>query len=267
MSSHTTAAFTEVAEVQPAAGVWQGPDPTDLNEQAEQFRKLGFVILRSVLSPAEIDQLKRELHRLALEHENLPRIREGFDLEPDQDGSRPTPTFRKIGGIADLSDPFNHLLEHPRILEVLHEVMGPTVQLWRDVCMMKPARVGREKPWHQDSSYWPWEPMSLVSAMTALDEATPANGCLQVIPETHHDALQHYGKELQVDIEGDLLKKTLYVPLKPGDTLLFHSLLLHASEPNRSNDDRRVCIFSYKSPQVSYIGKGDEPERRIVSQR
>jgi ectoine hydroxylase-related dioxygenase (phytanoyl-CoA dioxygenase family) len=241
--------------------------PEAFEDKVAFFEREGFLIIPNVLGAAEVAELDQELRRLAANHATLPRIREGFGLEPNQDGSRPTPTFRKIGGITELSPAFDRLCKHPRVLDLLHAIMGPTIQLWRDVCMMKPARVGREKPWHQDSSYWPWEPMSLVSAMTALDHASPENGCLQIIPRTHHDALQHYGQELQVDIEGDLQARTVYVPLKAGDTLLFHSLLLHASEPNHSDQDRRVCIISYKTPKVEYIGKGDERDCPMVSQR
>jgi ectoine hydroxylase-related dioxygenase (phytanoyl-CoA dioxygenase family) len=261
------AAFTKSVEVKPAAGVWRGPDPTDLDQQVKQFHELGFVILRGVLNRNELAELDRELNRLAENHATLPRIREGFDLEPRQDGSRKTPTFRKIGGITDLSEPFSRLARDPRITRVLHAIMGRTIYLFRDVVMMKPARVGREKPWHQDSVYWPWEPMALVSTMTALDDAEPENGCLQVIPATHHHSVQHYGQELQIDLDDDMQKKTLYVPLKAGDTLIFHSLLLHGSEPNHSDHDRRVIIVSNRPEGLNFIGKGEPPTPVILSQQ
>jgi hypothetical protein len=131
------------------------------------------MIMRGVLGRAELVGLDRELERLAGDHQKAAQIREGLDLEPKQDPTRTVPTFRKIGGGTDLSDAFRRLRDHPRILDMLHAIMGDTLQLWRDVCMMKPARVGREKSWHQDSCYWPWEPMSLVIAMTALDVRGP----------------------------------------------------------------------------------------------
>jgi len=267
MAQTTTMSGPEAIEVLPAAGVWTDPMPEAFEDQLDFFRREGFLILRQTISDSEITQLKSELERLAQQHATLPRIREGFDLEPRQDNQRAVPTFRKIGGITELSEPFDALMRHQRVLDVLHALMGPHIQLWRDVCMMKPARVGREKPWHQDSSYWPWEPMNLISAMTALDDATPENGCLQVIPRTHTEALQHYGKELMVDIDEAMQARTRYVPLQAGDTLLFHSLLLHASEPNRSDQDRRVCIISYKNDRVDYIGKGEEKECPVVSNR
>ena len=254
-------------EVQPAAGVLDTPMPDSLDEQVEFFKREGFLVLRNVLGPDELKELDAELERIIDQRESLQLNREGFGLENKQDEQSGRPTFRKIGGITDISEPFDRLMRHPRIIERLHPIMGDTLQLWRDVCMMKPARVGREKPWHQDSSYWPWEPMSLVSAMTALDDATPENGCLQIIPGTHHDVMQHFGQELQVEIDEAMQARTRYVPLNAGDTVLFHSLLLHASEPNHSEQNRRVCIISYKTPYTEYIGKGEPRECPLVSQQ
>lgn len=255
------------AEVRPAAGVWTDPMPEGRAAQADFFNREGFLILRNVLNRAEVAELESELDRIASNYMTMPKIREGIQLEPKQDAGRKTPSFRKIGGITDLSEAFGRLRAHPRILDALHDIMGPVIQLYRDIAMMKPARVGREKPWHQDSSYWPWQPMALVSAMTALDQAGADNGGLQVIPRSHLKEVQHYGSELQVNIEGELQARTRYVPLEPGDTLLFHSLMLHGSEPNRSDRDRRVCIVSYTAPHIKFIGKGEAPECPVVSSR
>jgi hypothetical protein len=250
-------------EVKPAARVWTDPMPETTPERLSFFQREGFLILRGMLTPAELAELEQELDRIARNHASMPRIREGFDLEPTQVPNQGLPTFRKIGGISDMSPAFARLLKHPQICGVLAELMGDKLQLYRDVVMMKPAFVGREKPWHQDSVYWPWQPMQLVSALTALDDADETNGCLQIIPGSHEQELQHYGKELQVDI-AELQSRARYVPLRAGDTLLFHSLLLHASEPNRSNRHRRVVINSYKTPRLKFVGKGEPGETPTV---
>jgi ectoine hydroxylase-related dioxygenase (phytanoyl-CoA dioxygenase family) len=109
--------------------------------------------------------------------------------------------------------------------------------------------------------------MNLVSAMTALDDASPENGCLQVIPGTHKVEIKHYGEELRIDLSPQQQAQTFYTPLRAGDTILFHSLLLHASEPNTSNQDRRVCIFSYRPEGLTYIGKKVEGQAPLVSKR
>lgn len=252
--------------VKPAAHVMDWPMPATVAEQADHFRREGFVVLRGVLGRDELAALDRSLDDIIDRRESLQPVREGFQLEKRPDAARGRPAFRKIGGVADHSEQFARLMRHPRILPLLHAIIGPKILLYRDVCMMKPARVGREKPWHQDSVYWPWIPMELVSAMTALDDATPENGCLQVIPRTHLTQRQHYGSELQLDLTDEEQAQTHYVPLAAGDVLLFHSLILHASEPNHSDRDRRVTIFSYRSPELEFIGKGnrDAVEKPVV---
>ena len=48
------------------------------------------------------------------------------------------------------------------------------------------------------------------------------------------------------------------------DEKRFHSLLLHASEPNLSDQNRRVDIFSYKTPGLRYVGKGQHAMSILV---
>ena len=45
---------------------------------------------------------------------------------------------------------------------------------------------GREKPWHQDKAFFEIDVTSpVVGVWIALDEATPDNGCMHVIPGSH----------------------------------------------------------------------------------
>lgn len=257
--------FSEKVEVRPAPAVWTEPTPSTLDEQEEYFEENGFLIFRGLLSRNEVDELKSDLDQIAAGYGKIPSIREGFNLEPEQDNQKQAPTFRKIGGLVDQSDAFLRLSRYPVILKVVQRLLGTKLELWRDTMMMKTARVGREKPWHQDSVYWPWRPMRLISTMTALEGATPENGCLQIIPGTHKTVLQHYAKEHRIDLDEELQARAVYVTMDAGDCLLFHSLLLHASEPNLSDRDRPACLMAYMSTDLEYIGKGERPERPMVS--
>src|SRR5262245_16862532 len=77
--------------VKPARNVWTDPMPTDRQEQVEFFRREGFLILRGVLSREELTELDNEINRMAENHQTLPKVREGFDLEPKQDPTRKLP--------------------------------------------------------------------------------------------------------------------------------------------------------------------------------
>jgi len=71
-----------------------------------------------------------------------------------------------------------------KLVGILQDLLGPDVLLFRDILMLKPAKVGSKMPWHQDSNYWPIH-RRLCSAWTALDEATTLNGCMRVVPGSH----------------------------------------------------------------------------------
>ena len=125
-------------------------------------------------------------------------MREGFNVEDPRKWPDPqTPVFRKVGGLMDLSDSWRELCIMLARDSILPDILGPQIDLWRDVVMMKQAHVGREKPWHQDGVYWPFRPYNQVSAFCPLDPCTQENGALQVIPGSHVCAREHFGAEHQ----------------------------------------------------------------------
>ena len=252
------------SEVRPAAGTYSGDAPSSPEEQKPFFEENGFLVFRGVLSGAELAELDRELNRVVRDFRNIDVVREGFDMENPAKWPDPErPVFRKIGGMYNHSEAFRRMCVHQTVIRFLELFYGPEIELYRDAVMMKQGRIGREKPWHQDAVYWSYEPNEFISAMTALDDASAENGALQVIPGSHRQgAVKHRGAEgLQIDLTEELQQRTMYVPLGAGDVLMFHSLLLHASESNRSDKQRRLTIFSYMAPYFIYTGHGDPPER------
>ncbi|MBM7774420.1 phytanoyl-CoA hydroxylase [Actinokineospora baliensis] len=246
---------TGTTRVSPAAAVWSDHDAVRRSGHANHFAEHGFTVIPGLLDPEEVAECAAELDRLDTGWRDLPNVRvigkrnplaPSYDLE-DLPGADGEPVVRKITGFTALSPVLERsLVRHPDLLEVLHQVLGPRVELYRDALMFKHAGVGQEKPWHQDAVYWPFRPMSLVSAMITVDRCTPDNGCLQVVPGSHREVVAHakVDWELQVD-QRECARRAVYVPLEPGDCLVFHSLILHASEHNRSTVDRRLAITSY----------------------
>jgi ectoine hydroxylase-related dioxygenase (phytanoyl-CoA dioxygenase family) len=129
------------------------------------------------------------------------------------------------------------LCSHPALVERVASLIGPDLILWRTNFQLKAAG-GDGVPWHQDGAYYGLEPCVLVSAWIAVDEATRENGCLQVIPGTHHGPIPHlvdssksaFGKEID---RGALdLVKAVSFTLQPGQFVLFNENTAHGSEPN-----------------------------------
>jgi len=85
-----------------------------------------------------------------------------------------------------------------------------------------------------------------VSCMVAIDDATEANGCLEVSTGAHHRLLPLDGAGcIRADVVGTLTWAT--VPVRAGDTLWFHSLTPHRSGPNASARPRRALYPTYNA--------------------
>lgn len=60
--------------------------------------------------------------------------------------------------------------------------------------------------------------------------------------------------------------RSLEIPVRAGSVLLFHSQLLHASNPNTSEKDRPAFIVSYMGANYTFCGVG-EPEFLVAARR
>ncbi|MFB9446780.1 phytanoyl-CoA dioxygenase family protein [Dactylosporangium vinaceum] len=255
--------------VRRASSTWADQASVQADGHAHYFERHGFTVIPALLTAAEVESCSAELDRIAERREQLPNVRvigtrnplaPSYDLE-DRRTSHNEEALRKLTGFAQISPVLAHcLVEHPTLLDVLHLLLGERVELYRDAIMFKSAEVGQEKPWHQDAVYWPFRPMALVSAMVAIDRSTPENGCLQVVPGSHRHVVDHekINWELQVD-PARCEEGAVYVPLEPGDCLVFHSLILHASEHNHSPANRRVSITSYSPGGLQILDPNIDP--------
>ena len=246
-----------------------------LAEQKAFFEKEGYLVAEGVLSEDELAECREEierLHRLSAELESAGDPgSSNFQREPYAKGAnRPDglPVLRKIENTRDTSPFFRDLSVHPRLLRVLGGLLGPDLLLFRSTLMLKPAFHGSAHAPHQDSAYWPIEPPALVTVSIALNDATTENGCFKVIPCSHTWQLKDWGHIAQAqdaepardhDLQG---AHQIEVPLKAGDALFFHSLIVHGSGPNRSPNPRNTALYAYFPPHVRYVpGKGGTREK------
>ena len=77
-------------------------------------------------------------------------------------------------------------VRHPRILDVVEDLIGPDIMALSARFWIKPGRDGSFVSWHQDSAYFGLDPHELVTAWIALTDSNTANGCLRVLPALAH---------------------------------------------------------------------------------
>ncbi len=151
-------------------------------------------------------------------------------------------------------DPFWYrLISDERLLDVAEQFIGPNIALFASHYICKPPKTGRAVLWHQDGSYWPLDPMEVVTLWLAATESTSENGCMRVIPGTHHRELEGLVERPDVDnalgssMDENLVDESLAVDieLKPGDVEVHHPNIIHGSEPNTSEKWRMGLTIRY----------------------
>ncbi len=156
------------------------------------------------------------------------------------------------------------LVRHPAILDAVEGVLGPDILCWSTEFFVKDSRSSTFVPWHQDAKSKCLSSPDVVTAWVAFTPSVPDSGCMRVIPGTHDDYRPHHdtvnnGANLipcGAEVTGNIdLSSAVDVVLQPGEMSLHHVLLLHGSEPNRSDQRRVGLAIRYASPSV-YLTDG-----------
>ena len=224
-------------------------------QQAESYKKDGFVIIKNFLKDDEV----KKLYAIATDDDAMRK--HAFDLN-DQTGKKTKLTLWYTPG----NDAYGLLTKSERMVNSVNQLMDGNTSVchFHSKLMQKEPKVGGAWEWHQDYGYWYKNeflfPDQMMSVMIAITEANKANGCLQVIKGSHKmGRIEHGFAGEQVGASQhyvDLALKTMeliYVEIMPGDALFFHSNLLHRSEANLSDVPRWSLISVYnRSENVPY---------------
>jgi len=146
----------------------------------------------------------------------------------------------------------NFTPSHPGLAHLLHERLAATASL----LLGEPAVLYKEKvnyklvggagysP-HQDAPAYPFIDTH-VSCMVAIDDATVANGCLEVVSGRHDQVLPLDDRGC---IAPEVVAEMTWIPaeVRAGQTLWFHSRTPHRSGPNHSDRDRRALYPTYNA--------------------
>ena len=152
---------------------------------------------------------------------------------------------------------------HPPILDMVEQLIGPDFLLWGMTFFGKPAGTGKTIPWHQDGDYWPIRPLANISVWIALDECTAENGCLRYIPGSHK--MNRVGRHIDTNHNEMLLEKALHpsefeesrardLLLQAGQMAMFDVFLVHGSNANRS-PQRRAALVLRIMPTTSHFDR------------
>ena len=151
-----------------------------------------------------------------------------------------------------------------RLLNIAELFIGPNIACFTSHYICKPPYDGQAVLWHQDGAYWKLQPMNAVTLWVAVDESTPQNGCLRIIPGTHTLPLQKI--VLRNEIPNMLSSAVDYnqfdeseavdIILEPGDVSVHHPHVIHGSEANTSSKRRCGLDIGFMSTSTSISNEG-----------
>jgi ectoine hydroxylase-related dioxygenase (phytanoyl-CoA dioxygenase family) len=223
-------------------------------EEKHRFEQQGFIVVQELLTAAQIEAIRVELGDL---HERMAeRVPEevGVSWEHDVD-PRIQRRIKQLMHAEMISPTINAILRSDRLLDIVEALIGPNICLYHCKLLMKAARDGTVTPWHQDYAYWISDdnrPLML-NCMFQIDDSTPENGCLQMVPGSHKSRLLEHEREGKVFsrfLPGYFQPRSdaVALPLRAGSAVLFGPMIIHGSDANRSDDERRACTIAYNVP-------------------
>jgi ectoine hydroxylase-related dioxygenase (phytanoyl-CoA dioxygenase family) len=233
--------------LEPATSIPAGPRaPTQ--DQLDAFARDGYLSWGPLLGQAEVETLRTEYDRVFAEAESAGSYR---NLSADQrvePAKRSSRQMLQIVQVCERSLAFRRLLFDERVLAVVRAILGPNLMLFHDQALYKRARTGGAVSWHQDNGYWRCSPANLVSCWIALDDATVANGAMQVVPGSHL-APQRHGTAAETDqlleVPAPPPERVAAVELPAGGCMFHHCQTLHYTAPNDTDRARRAFIIHF----------------------
>lgn len=214
-------------------------------EHLEAYHRDGYVIVRRLFSPEEIDFL----YSLAVGDDLIAR--KSYD-RTDASGLK---TKLALWYTPDESI-YSKFARSERIVKAVEQILGGPAAHYHSKLMQKEPRSGGAWEWHQDYGYWYKNNgflfPDMLSVITSLTPATRENGCMQMIRGSHKmGRVEHgfSGEQIGADMEkvNEALKimPLDYLEMEPGDTAFFHCNTLHASAANLSEKPRWSIITAY----------------------
>ena len=168
---------------------------------------------------------------------------------------------------------FDQLMRHPAILNLVRSLLGNDLMVWTTHIYPKEPGAGRFISWHQDSAHWGLDSNQVLSVWVALTDATPENGCMRMLPGSHHNGqVEHQdtrdpnniltrGQTIFDGIDED---QSVWIELKAGEVSVHHVDMFHASTPNQSNQRRVGVAIRYITPSARQT-RIDEDYATLVS--
>ena len=230
--------------------------PTLSANQIAQFKQDGYLFLEEALTDEQLQGLQKDFEKWKEEsrHERAPYGvtfdgRTRFDIEPGH--SFDAPALRRIASPVEISDVYLDVMRNNLALDALEDILGPNIKFENAKINSKLPGAATEVKFHQDFLFEAHTNDDMVTVLFFLDDLTPENGPLEVVPSSHRGPLYEHWHggvftgTVSDKIAAEMAPKAIACYGPAGSACLMHTRLLHGSAPNLSNAPRTLFICEY----------------------
>jgi len=235
-----------------------------------QYRRDGYLVLRGLLGERSVSACRQALADLAsgrIAARQTTLMFESGTVPEKLTADERELYIRKYMDYVEDAPALKAAAMNRRLHLALDQLLGSGRVLFQEMALIKPPRIGADKPWHQDAAYFRVsDPGLIVGVWIALDPALRMNGCMEVVPGSHlGGAVPHVHENdfnrCRIVEERQRADERVAIEMQPGDALVFSALLHHYTAPNASDLRRRAIQFHYH--QIGAVWGGIEEHRRL----
>ncbi|MGH8289607.1 MAG: phytanoyl-CoA dioxygenase family protein [Steroidobacteraceae bacterium] len=247
--------------------------PALTDAQRAQYWRDGFVVAQGAVTAPQLKSLNRilsgwvEESRSHSEPFGLPCLdgRARFDMGHEHSAQHPA--LRRVNNPSEISPEYEEVIRSSTMVDMVAALIGPDVKFHHCKINSKLSGSKTAVAFHQDFCFTPHTNYDLVTALLMLDEVTPDNGALTVIPGSHTGPLyslyrsDDFAAKVAPELEARFEREQVPVIGEAGSVCLMHTRLVHGSEINRSSKPRSLYICAYSAADAIPLSPNPLPNR------
>lgn len=222
------------------------------------FARDGFVVRRGLFDASEMDAIDRWTTEL----QNAPEAPgRHWVYREDSITAGGRKILQRIENFCPFHEGFRALFAEGRVKRSVEQLFGEPAVLFKDKINFKMPGGDGFKPHQDQQAGWSVYASLFITVLISIDDATPANGCLEIVAGQHRRGL--IGEEWKP--LGDEIMATMdVVPLttRRGDVVFFDSYVPHGSKANLTDRPRRVLYVTYNR-----ASEGDQRARYFADKQ
>lgn len=227
--------------------------PTITDVQKRQYQDDGYFLLENVFTPEEMDRVAALIEGFQKRHEDTLAAQGGTG------GISRAGEITFTDHLAEQDPGLREFAKRPEFVAIATQLLGPDVDLYWNQSVFKQPEGKKEFPWHQDDGYTAVTPSPYLTLWLALNDATPENGCISVLPGSHKRGLvEHTHSPIGLVCHSiDDPDQGFLAPVRAGSMIAFQSLTMHKSGANVSAGPRKAYILQYSQAGLRYAKTGE----------